>query len=320
VSAEKFTTEYHAPVLVAEVLSHLAVRPGGRYLDGTVGGGGHTAAILEACGPDGKVLALDRDGEAIAEVKRRLQDEVESGRLTLVEANYSQAADVLQESGWAPVDGWLVDAGVSSHQFDQAERGFSFQHDGPLDMRMGQSGTTVAELLDEVDADELADLLFAYGELKKSRRIARKILEARQAGSLNTTAELADVAVRAVGWRERSRSINPATLVFQALRIAVNQELEHLTAAVRAIPEVVKEEGRAVFISFHSLEDRIVKHEFRRLEDPCTCPKELPECVCAKISAGRVLTRRPVTPGEEELDQNPRARSAKLRVFLRARQ
>ncbi len=307
-------TEYHTPVMVHEVLGHLAATPGKWFVDGTAGGGGHTEALLNATAPDGRVLALDRDPRAVEEVRRRLSAEIESGRLIVVEANYSEAADVLRQQGWEKVDGFLVDAGVSSHQLDEADRGFSFQAPGPLDMRMGQSGTTVADLIDESGEEELAAIL-REGEVRKSRRIARKILEVRADGELNTTEDLADAVVAVVGnppWQ----SIHPATLVFQALRIAVNRELDHLEVAVKSIPDVVRDGGHAVFISFHSLEDRIVKHGMRRLEDPCECPKNLPECVCGKLPAGKVITKRPVCAGPDEVDVNPRARSAKLRAFL----
>lgn len=318
VPSQQFSSPYHAPVLVEETLHWLDIEPGGRYLDGTAGGGGHSEAILLKSSPDGKLLALDRDPQAIAQVKQRLEPRF-ADRLHLVQANYSEAARVLKEQRWEKVDGWLIDAGVSSHQLDEAERGFSFQQEGPLDMRMGPDSQTVAELFDEVDDDELTQILRDYGEVRGGRRVARAILEAHKKGGLKTTTDLADVVVANSPPRHRKKGrrlpIHPATLVFQALRIAVNRELDHLIEAVRQIPQVVRPGGRAVFISFHSLEDRIVKLGFRNLQDPCTCPRDFPRCACGKVSQGEVLTRRPIMASDEEVASNPRARSAKLRAF-----
>ncbi len=308
-------TPYHAPVLVEEVLHWLDVGEGKRFVDGTAGGGGHTEAILESSAPDGQVLALDRDPRAVEETKNRLGDA--GGRLSVVAANYGETYQVLKELNWPPVDGWLIDAGVSSHQFDEPQRGFSFRAAGPLDMRMGPEVQTVAEFLDETDIDNLARVLREYGEVRRSWPLARAIVEARRAGELETTTDLAEL-VESRRPRHRGRgssSIHPATLVFQALRIAVNRELEFLEAAVDAIPDVVAPGGRAVFISFHSLEDRIVKHGFRRLADPCVCPPDLPRCGCGEVPVGEVLTKKPVQASDKERQENPRARSAKLRAF-----
>lgn len=316
--SQEFSSSYHAPVLVEETLHWLAVESGGRYVDGTAGGGGHSEAILKASAPRGQLLALDRDPEAIAEVRGRL-GAIYQGRLRLVQANYSEAAQILEEIGWEKVDGWLIDAGVSSHQLDEAQRGFSFQQEGPLDMRMGPDSMTVSELLEEIDEEELATILRDYGEVRRSRRLARAILSAHNQGELKTTTALAELVASKSPPRHRHRgrqvTIHPATLVFQALRIAVNKELEHLAEAVRQIPKVVRPGGRAVFISFHSLEDRIVKLGFRRLQDPCTCPRDFPRCVCGARPQVEVLTRRPITAGADELEANPRARSAKLRAL-----
>lgn len=313
-SNERYATSYHTPVMVGEVLDWLAVEPGKRFVDGTAGGGGHTEAILEASAPDGGVLAIDRDPEAVQQVRGRLEEY--GDRLIVRQANYGDADRVLDQVGWQPVDGWLVDAGVSSHQLDEAERGFSLRRDGPLDMRMGPDARKVADFLDEVGVDELAKVLRDYGEVKRSRRLARAIVDARRSGDLETTRELAKVVEEHSGKRRSGRSsIHPATLVFQALRIAVNRELEHLEAAVEMVPQVVRGGGRAVFISFHSLEDRIVKHGFRFLADPCVCPPDFPRCGCGATPFGEVLTSRPVRPAEEECEVNARARSAKLRAF-----
>ena len=314
-SEENYSSEYHAPVLVEEVLHWLDADDAKFFVDGTAGGGGHTQAILEASAPDGRVLALDRDPRAVTEVSERLGDA--DGRLTLVEANYGDTAQVLRELDLPRADGWLIDAGVSSHQFDEPDRGFSFRFEGPLDMRMGPEAMTVAEFLDNTDIEEFAKVLRDFGEMSGSWRLARVILEARERGEMETTKDLAELVKerrQKPPWAGGS-SIHPATLVFQALRIAVNRELDHLKAAVESIPDVVAAGGRAVFISFHSLEDRIVKHGFRNLADPCVCPPDFPVCGCGNVPLGEVLTRKPVMASDEESQKNPRARSAKLRAF-----
>ena len=311
---QKYATDYHAPVLVNEVLHWLDVQPGRIFLDGTAGGGGHCEAILEASFPDGKVIALDRDQEAIAESTKRLTGY--GDRFQIYRRNYSEASQVLAQLQHRAVDGWLVDAGVSSHQLDEPTRGFSFQSEGPLDMRMGDTGQTAGDFLDSTDQQELARVLKVYGEVNGAWRIAGAILEARGQGRLETTKDLAELmeAISPPRYHKKARSIHPATLVFQGLRIKVNEELEHLEEAVRQIPQVVTPGGRAVFISFHSLEDRIIKHGFRTLEDPCTCPPGLPRCGCGAVPMVEVLTRRPVMAKDAENQVNPRARSAKLRA------
>jgi 16S rRNA (cytosine1402-N4)-methyltransferase len=310
-----YGTDYHVPVMVPEVLEHLDVVPSGRYVDGTAGGGGHTTAILEASGPDGRVLAIDRDPEAIETVRERLSKAGE--RLILVQGNYGDVAQICDEHDFSAVDGLLVDAGVSSHQFDEAERGFSFSRSGPLDMRMGPDALTVADYLASVSFAELRRVLSTYGEIRSAHRVAEAILEAFEAGEMETTVDLADVVEETLGWGAgsgRSTTINPSTLVFQGLRIAVNRELETLETAVNTVADVVASGGRAVFISFHSLEDRIVKHGFRELANDCTCPKDLPVCGCDAVSKVKVLTSKPIYPSDEELENNPRARSARLRA------
>ena len=312
-SDEEYATTYHTPVLVEEVLEYLAVESGRCYVDATAGGGGHTEALLAASEPDGEVIAVDRDPEAVEQVRDRLGGD---DRLTVERANYSELPEVLRRLGNPPVDGLLIDAGVSSHQLDEARRGFSLRREGPLDMRMGPEAPTVAEYLDDVDVDELAGVLGDFGEISGSHRLARVLLEARAEGELETTTDLADLVEDRRGtppWKKSS--IHPATLVFQALRIAVNRELEHLADAVELIPEVVAGGGRAVIISFHSLEDRIVKHGFRRLAEPCVCPPDLPRCGCGAESFGEVLTKGPVMASDDEVESNPRSRSAKLRAF-----
>lgn len=308
-----YATDYHMPILVGEVLEWLRPRADGVYLDGTLGGGGHTRALLDACAPTGRVLGIDRDPEAIERASARMAD-LEPGRFTPIFGNYGDAARLLAALDIGRVDGWLVDAGVSSHQLDDPQRGFSFREDGPLDMRMGHDVPTLAEWLDGIEHPALSRVLGQWGELPNPTRVATAILNAQAAGKLHTTGQLRDAILSASPNMHRTSHINPATLAFQALRIAVNGELEHLERAVASIPQVVRAGGRAAFISFHSLEDRIVKQGVRALEDPCTCPSGLPICACGAYAKVRVLTSRPIAPSAEEIAANPRARSAKLRV------
>jgi 16S rRNA (cytosine1402-N4)-methyltransferase len=301
---------FHIPVMVDEVVDWLDCRPGGRYVDGTVGGGGHAAAILEASAPDGQLLGIDRDPEAIDAAESRLGEYGE--RVTLVRDNYADASDVCAEVQFGPVDGLLVDAGVSSHQVDSPERGFSSRHEGPLDMRMGPDAERVDVFLERTTPRRLAEILREFGELEEADKLARELLSARRKGRLETTDQLAEV-VRSAGTYTRA-GLDPATLAFQALRIAVNDELEHLQKAVERVPQLVRSGGRAVFISFHSLEDRIVKHGFRRLAEECVCPPDLPVCGCDETSEVEVLTSSPVRPADHETERNARARSARMRA------
>lgn len=308
-----YASEWHEPVMVSEVLEHLAVRPGGRYIDGTLGGGGHTHAILDASAPDGTVLAIDRDAAAIEFARARLAEY--GDRLQLVQGNYGDASRLAADHG--AVDGLLVDAGVSSRQLDDAARGFSFRAPGPLDMRLGDDVPTLAEYLDAVDEAELADVLRKWGEVKRARSVARRILSAWSAGNIATTTDLADVVEAAVGrgaGSGRSSGMHPATLVFQALRIAVNREIEALEQIVGDIPRVVRSGGRAVFISFHSLEDRVVKLGFRDLATD-DLPSGVPVTAAQTTVRARVLTSKPLSPTPEEVQRNPRARSARLRAL-----
>jgi len=306
-----FDTEYHAPVMVEEVLEHLVVDPEGIYVDGTAGGGGHVAALLDALDPAGHVVAIDRDPDAIDACRERFE-EIDSDRLTLSRGNYDQAVEICEQLGLLPVDGFLVDAGVSSHQFDDPERGFSFREPGPLDMRMGPNAQRLDGWLASVEHGELARVLREYGDLPRAGALAAAILDAFEAGDLETTTDLRDV-VDATGTGAR-RQVSDASLVFQALRIALNDELRHLREAVQRVPKLVRSGGRAVFISFHSLEDRIVKHEFRALAEDCVCPPGLPVCGCDARSEVNILTSSPIEAGQQEVDRNPRARSAKLRA------
>lgn len=304
----------HVAVLLQEAVVALAPRPGGRYLDGTFGGGGHTAALLEASAPTGRVLALDADPAAIARgavLRQRFGD-----RLILRQENFRDLAAVAREAGFAPLDGVLLDLGLSSWQLSEAARGFSFQTEGPLDMRFDPRGaTTAADLVNSASEADLTALLARYGEERYARRIARAIVRARAEAPLTTTTRLAQVVAAAVprapGSRER---LHPATRTFQALRIAVNQELAALEAALAGALTVLTPGGRLAVIAFHSLEDRIVKEFTRREATDCLCPPRLPVCVCGHRATLRLVTRKGLRPSAAEVAANPRSRSAILRV------
>ena len=314
-SNQTYGVDYHVPVLVDEVIDYLEVTAGGRYIDGTAGGGGHTEALLDASSPDGEVLAIDRDPDAIEQVSARVAEYGE--RATIVQGNYGAIEDLARAHDFEQADGLLIDAGVSSHQLDDASRGFTYRDSGPLDMRMGPDAPTARAYLESVDQDDLADALYQYGEIRSSRKMAAAIKQAAEAGALETTADLADLVEDVLGHgggAGRSTSMPPATLVFQAIRIAVNRELDHLERAVQAVPRVLRVGGLAAFISFHSLEDRIVKHGFRDLATDCVCPPDLPICGCDAVARVEIVTRKPIMASDEELARNPRARSAKLRV------
>jgi len=303
----------HRPVLLEETLKYLVPERGGLFVDCTVGLGGHSEAILKSS-PDTRVLGLDLDPAALEYSRQRLAFFGE--RFRAVQTNFRKLETVLREGGELDAAGILVDLGVSSLQFDSAERGFSFRFDAPLDMRMNPtSGPTAADLLQQLPEAEIARIIFEFGEERHSRRIARRIVERREQGQpVKTTAELAELVRLAVGGRKRQQPIHPATRTFQALRIAVNSELEGLGEFIENAVDLLQPDGRFVAISFHSLEDRIVKRELRRLSGHCECPPRLPVCSCGARKAVEILTRRPVTPTDREVDENPRARSAKLRA------
>ncbi|HEX6797197.1 MAG TPA: 16S rRNA (cytosine(1402)-N(4))-methyltransferase RsmH [Ktedonobacterales bacterium] len=306
----------HQPVLAAEVLAALGPHSGGRYVDGTLGGAGHTALLLEASAPDGRVLAIDADEAALARAEARLPEVVASGRLLLRHANFAQMDARAEEADITPVDGILLDLGLSSDQLASRERGFSFATPAPLDMRFDTSrGQTAADLLNALDEAELADLLWRYGEERRSRAIARRVVEQRARAPIARTDELARLVASVV--HGRPGGIHPATRTFQALRIAVNDELGSLEAALPRAVELLRPGGRLAVISFHSLEDRIVKQFFQAEARGCICPPELPACVCGRSPRLRIVTRHPLTAGLAELAANPRARSAKLRVAER---
>lgn len=305
----------HKPVLFAQTLAGLNLHPGGTYVDGTLGGGGHTEGILQAIGPDGRVIGIDQDGEALQAASERLKDF--GGRLVPVRANFAEIEQVLAEQGITAVDGVLLDIGVSSRQLDAAERGFSYMQDGPLDMRMDRRGDrTAADLLAELSAEELANIIYRYGEERFSRRIAARIVEFREREPLHSTRQLAELVTAAIpAARRRKEAQHPAKRTFQALRIAVNDELGVLERGLAAAFAVLRPGGRLAVITFHSLEDRIVKEYFAGLAKGCDCPPEFPVCVCGKTPQARLIRRKPVVAEPEELAENPRARSAKLRVI-----
>ena len=301
----------HRPVLLRETIELLAVERGGLFVDCTVGLGGHSEAILQASS-DAQVLGIDRDEEALELARQRLA--LYGSRFRAVHADFRELTRVLATAKVRQVHGVLADLGVSSLQLDSPSRGFSFRHEAPLDMRMDRSsGETAAELLGRLSEVEIARLIFEYGEERRSRRIARRIVERRDAGEpIQTTTDLAELVERAIGGKQRR--IHPATRTFQALRIAVNRELEGLSQFVADAIDVLEPQGRLAVISFHSLEDRIIKRTLLKLSGRCQCPPRLPQCTCGARKAVEILTRRPVAPTEAEIVENPRARSAKLRV------
>jgi 16S rRNA (cytosine1402-N4)-methyltransferase len=326
---------HHVPVMPEEVLQYLHPQPGGHYIDGTLGGGSHTQAILERCAPDGKVLGIDADIQALERVRERFPTEVSSRRLVLAHGNFAELARIVDEAGFTSVQGVLLDLGFSSDQMDNAQRGFAFSADGPLDMRLDQSQEeTAADIVNNASEQKLADIFWRYGEETRSRQIARRIVRERAKGEITRTTQLAQLAAAGVPYKVGA--IHPATKVFQALRIAVNRELERLETVLPQIVDVLEagstasaantnrdniEEqkergvgGRMVIISFHSLEDRIVKEFMKREATDCICPPQIPVCVCGHKARIRLLTRKPVTPNPQEVMANPRARSAKLRA------
>jgi 16S rRNA (cytosine1402-N4)-methyltransferase len=302
----------HRPVLLEETLRFLAPERGGLFIDCTVGLGGHSEAILNSSG-ETRVLGMDLDPAALEYARQRLASFGE--RFRAFQTNFRDIREVLQQANEHDPNGILVDLGVSSLQFDSPERGFSFRFDTPLDMRMDPTtGETAADLLQQLPESEIARIIFEYGEERHSRRIARRIVERREQGKpITTTTELADLVRLAAGGHKRNQ-IHPATRTFQALRIAVNHELEGLGEFVESAVDLLIPDGRFVGISFHSLEDRILKRELRRLSGHCECPPRLPVCECSAREVVEVLTRRPVAPGTREVEENPRARSAKLRA------
>ncbi len=306
-------TTCHIPVLLKEVIDYLHPRSGGLYIDGTLGMGGHTSEILKRSSPDGRVIGIDRDTEALKIASARLQEF--GDRVFLMHGNFSEMGRIAHELGIREVDGILLDVGVSSLQIDTDIRGFSFMRDAPLDMRMDTTcGITAADIVNSYSVEELQNILWKFGEEGYARRIVKGIITAREVKMIETTKELVQVVERAMPRKDWPREIHPATKTFQALRIAVNDELGSLQRGLDEGMDILKAGGRFCIISFHSLEDRLVKNRFRDWENPCICPPSFPVCSCGKVKTARVLTKKAVKALDDEITANPRARSARLRV------
>lgn len=300
----------HESVLLNETIEYLKVKPDGVYVDGTLGGGGHSYEILRRLSK-GRLIAIDRDMDAINAASVRLKD---FNNVTYVHDNYKNIKNILKNIGIERIDGAILDLGVSSYQLDEVKRGFSYMHDAPLDMRMDKESALTAEyVVNNYSEDDIAKILYDYGEEKWAKRIAKFIVEERKKRSIKTTFQLVDIIKKAVPASKRRTGHHPAKRTFQAIRIEVNDELKGLDNAIDDFIDVMNPNGRIAIITFHSLEDRIVKNMYKKLENPCTCPKNLP-CTCGKKPVIKIITKKPVTPNKEELETNPRSRSAKLRV------
>ena len=306
----------HKSVLLEETVESLSIRPEGIYLDGTIGGGGHSLEILKRLGPSGRLIGIDRDDEALQAAQKRLSDYAD--RTVLVRGNYADFREILDGQGIEKVNGILLDLGVSSHQFDDASRGFSYREDAPLDMRMDRrQQMTAADIVNTYSESELYRVIRDYGEDPFAKNIAKHIVKTREQEPITGTMQLVECIKRAIPAKIREKGGHPAKRTFQALRIELNQELMVLRNSLGAMVDALAPGGRIAIITFHSLEDRIVKQAFRTAENPCICPPDFPVCVCGRKSKGRVVTKKPVTASAEELADNPRAHSAKLRVFER---
>lgn len=309
----------HVPVLYEECLEGLAIKPDGIYVDGTLGGAGHAFGIGSRLSEKGILIGIDRDKEAIKAAEKRLESL--SCTKFLVQSTYDQIEDVLTQLQIDGIDGALLDIGVSSYQLDNGERGFSYMHDAPLDMRMNQDDSFSAyDVVNGYDKKKLTEIIRKYGEERWASRISDFIVKhRREEGDIKTTGELVDIIKAAIPASARREGPHPAKRTFQAIRIEVNSELEQLENAIDRFCDVLRPGGRLCIITFHSLEDRIVKEEFQRRLNPCTCPKEFPVCVCGKVTDVVKVTGKPIISGEEELTENPRARSAKLRIIEKKR-
>ncbi len=305
----------HIPVLLNEVIEGLDIKPDGIYADGTLGGAGHSSEILKRLSDKGRLIGIDQDEEAI----RAATDKIgRDDRVSIVRANYVKMPEILQEMGIDLVDGILLDIGVSSHQLDTPDRGFSYKSDAPLDMRMDRrQRISAADIVNEYEEKELFRVIRDYGEEKFAQNIAKHIVAARAEKPIKTTYELNEIIKASIPARMRQDG-HPSKRTYQAIRIECNRELEVLKESIDAMIDVLKPGGRLAIITFHSLEDRIVKNAFKIAENPCTCPPNFPKCVCGKVSKGRIVGRKPVTATEEELEVNSRSKSAKLRVFEKA--
>ena len=307
----------HTSVLLKETVDGLNVKPDGIYVDGTLGGGGHSYEVCTRLGEKGSIIGIDQDEAAIGAASVRLKDFGE--KVTIVRSNYCDMKSRLHELGIDKVDGIMLDLGVSSYQLDTAERGFSYREDAPLDMRMDRrQKMTARDIVNDYSEMDLYRVIRDYGEDKFARNIARHIVAERGKRSIETTGELTEIIRHAIPMKYQKKSGHPAKRTFQAIRIELNRELDVLRDSLDDMIEILNPGGRLCIITFHSLEDRIVKSAFRKNENPCTCPSDFPVCVCGNVSMGRVITRKPILPSEEEMESNSRSKSAKLRIFERA--
>jgi len=305
----------HTSILCDEVLTGLTIKPDGIYVDATLGGGGHAFAICEQL-VTGRLVGIDQDEVAVQAATKRLQDFAD--KVTIIRSNYCELKEKLHQIGVKKVDGILLDLGVSSHQIDTVSRGFSYRYDAPLDMRMDQrQSRTAREIVNEYSEGRLYQIIRDYGEDKFAKNIAKHIVLERRNGSIETTAVLNEVIKRAIPMKFQKVSGHPSKRTYQAIRIELNQELEVLKHSLDEMIELLNPGGRICIITFHSLEDRIVKNAFRKNENPCTCPSHFPVCVCQKHPKGKVITRKPILPRKEEIQENSRSKSAKLRIFER---
>lgn len=306
----------HRPVLLEETIENLNIKPDGVYIDGTLGGAGHACEICRRLSKKGRFVGIDQDTDALQAAKQKLQAFDEKVQIDCVKSNYRQIKSVLDQLGIEKADGILLDIGVSSYQLDTLERGFTYREDAPLDMRMDRQALFSARnIVNEYDEQRLCQIIRDYGEERFAKNIARHIRMAREKKEIETTGELADIIKAAIPAKMRADGGHPAKRTFQAVRIEVNKELEVLEASINDMIDLLNDKGRLCIITFHSLEDRIVKNKFRENENPCICPKNFPICVCGRKSKGRVITRKPIVPGEKEISENKRSKSSKLRVF-----
>lgn len=307
----------HKSILLEETIEGLAIRPDGIYVDGTLGGGGHSYQVAKRLTEGGKLIGIDQDAEAIEAAGERLKEFQD--RVIIERSNYVSFREILNKHGIDKVNGILLDLGVSSHQLDDPERGFSYREDAPLDMRMDQRNPiTAKDIINTYSETELFRMIRDYGEDPFAKNIAKHIVRAREQAPVTTTFELVEIIKQAIPAKVRAKGGHPAKQTFQAIRIELNGELNVLKNSLNGMIDALDSGGRIAIITFHSLEDRIVKNAFRDAENPCTCPKEFPVCVCGKKSKGKVITRKPILPSAEEQEENPRSKSAKLRIFEKA--
>lgn len=306
----------HKSVLLEETIDSLDIKPDGIYVDGTLGGGGHASQVCRRLGDGGRLIGIDQDQDAIEAASERLSEF--GGKVTIVRENYQKIKQILHDLGIEKADGIYLDLGVSSYQLDTAKRGFTYREDAPLDMRMDvRNPVTAADIVNEYEEMELYRIIRDYGEEKFAKNIAKHMVQARQEKRIETTGQLTEIIKAAVPMKMRATGGHPAKRTFQALRIELNHELDVLSDSIDTMIDLLKPGGRLSIITFHSLEDRIVKNRFRQNENPCICPAGFPVCVCGRSSKGKVITRKPIIPSQREIEENKRAKSSKLRVFQR---